>query len=88
MARNGVVAVIPDYRKYPQVRLDGFMHDAADAVAWSHVHAADFGDDPDTLFVMAASVFEATPLLAGRLVGQLGAVAFDVVGFVIERVIE
>jgi Esterase/lipase len=55
MARNGIVAVIPDYRKYPQVRLDGFMHDAADAVAWTHAHAADFGGDPDALFVMGHS---------------------------------
>lgn len=52
LARHGVVAVIPDYRKYPQARLDGFMHDAADAVAWTHAHAADFGGDPGTLFVM------------------------------------
>lgn len=55
LARHGVVAVIPDYRKYPQARLDGFMHDAADAVAWTHAHAADFGGDPDRLFVMGHS---------------------------------
>lgn len=55
LARHGVLAVIPDYRKYPQARLDGFMHDAADAVAWTHAHAADFGGDPDTLFVMGHS---------------------------------
>lgn len=55
LARHGVVAVIPDYRKYPQARLDGFMHDAADAVAWSHAHVAEFGGDSDTLFVMGHS---------------------------------
>ncbi|OOG43556.1 alpha/beta hydrolase [Rhodanobacter sp. C05] len=55
LARHGVVAVIPDYRKYPQARLDDFMRDAADAVAWTHAHAADFGGDPDTLFVMGHS---------------------------------
>jgi acetyl esterase/lipase len=55
LARHGVVAVIPDYRKYPQARLDGFMHDAADAVAWTHAHATDLGGDPGTLFVMGHS---------------------------------
>jgi acetyl esterase/lipase len=55
LARHGVVAVIPDYRKYPQARLEGFMHDAADAVAWTHTHIAEFGGDSNTLFVMGHS---------------------------------
>jgi len=55
LARRGVVVVIPDYRKWPQVRLDGFMQDAARAVAWTHVHAGDYGGDPASLFVMGHS---------------------------------
>lgn len=55
LARQGVVAVIADYRKYPQVHLDGFMHDAARAVAWVHRHAGDFGADPRQLYVMGHS---------------------------------
>lgn len=55
LARHGVVAVVPDYRKYPQVRLDGFMHDAARAVAWAHAHAPAYGGDPDALFLMGHS---------------------------------
>jgi acetyl esterase/lipase len=55
LARQGLVVAIPDYRKYPQVRLDGFMTDAAHAVAWMHAHAADYGGDRDVMFLMGHS---------------------------------
>lgn len=55
LAAHGVVAVIPDYRKYPQVKLDGFMQDAARAVAWTHRHAQDVGGAPNAIFVMGHS---------------------------------
>jgi acetyl esterase/lipase len=55
LAAHGVVVVIPDYRKYPQVKLDGFMQDAANAVAWTHAHAAEFGGASDRIFVMGHS---------------------------------
>ncbi len=55
LARRGLVVVIPDYRLWPQVRLDGFMQDAARAVAWTHAHAADYGGNPEQLFVMGHS---------------------------------
>ncbi|MGH8090916.1 MAG: alpha/beta hydrolase [Rudaea sp.] len=55
LASNGVVALIPDYRKYPDVRFPAFMHDAAHAVAWAREHAAEFGGDPRRIFVMGHS---------------------------------
>ena len=55
LARNGVIAIIPDYRKYPDVRFPKFMHDAARAVAWAREHAREFGGDPQRLFVMGHS---------------------------------
>lgn len=55
LARRGVVVVIPDYRLWPRVRLDGFMHDAANAVAWTHAHAAQYGAKPARLFLMGHS---------------------------------
>ncbi|TAL90577.1 MAG: alpha/beta hydrolase [Rhodanobacter sp.] len=56
LAAHGVVTVIPDYRKYPRVRLlDGFMQDAARALAWSHRHATELGGDPRNLFGMGHS---------------------------------
>lgn len=55
LASRGVVTVIPDYRKYPQVRMDGFMQDAARAVAWAHSHAEELSGAPDDVFVMGHS---------------------------------
>ena len=55
LARHGFVAILPDYRKYPQVKFDGFMTDAANALAWSFEHAAEYGGDPNELFVMGHS---------------------------------
>ena len=55
LARRGLVVVIPDYRKWPQVRMGGFMQDAARAVAWSRAHAGDYGGDADALFLMGHS---------------------------------
>lgn len=55
LASEGIVAVIPDYRKYPQVTMDGFMQDAARAVAWAHAHADDLGGAASDVFVMGHS---------------------------------
>ena len=55
LASRGLVAVIPDYRKFPDVRFPAFMHDAARAVAWARAHARDYGGDPARLFVMGHS---------------------------------
>lgn len=55
LAQRGLVVVIPDYRKWPQVRMDGFMQDAARAVAWTCAHAGEYGGDPQTLFLMGHS---------------------------------
>jgi acetyl esterase/lipase len=55
LAAHGVVTVIPDDRKYPQVKMDGFMQDGAKAVAWVHQHAAEIGGTPNDIFVMGHS---------------------------------
>ncbi|MEE7548329.1 alpha/beta hydrolase, partial [Xanthomonas sp. Kuri4-1] len=55
LARHGVVAIVPDYRKYPQVKMDGFMTDAAAAVAWARRHAGEHGGDPRRLVLMGHS---------------------------------
>ncbi|OOG65996.1 alpha/beta hydrolase [Rhodanobacter sp. B04] len=55
LAARGVIVVVPDYRKYPGVKMDGFMRDAADAVAWTHAHAAQIGGDAGGIFVMGHS---------------------------------
>ena len=51
----GYVAVLPNYRHYPQVKLAGFMQDAALAAAWASDHAKVYGADPGKLYLMGHS---------------------------------
>jgi acetyl esterase/lipase len=55
LAGSGCVAVLPNYRHYPQVKMPGFMDDAARAALWAVAHAADFGGDHRRLFLMGHS---------------------------------
>ena len=55
LARQGFVAVVPDYRIYPQARWPMFLEDNARAVRWAWDHAASFGGDPAKLILMGHS---------------------------------
>jgi acetyl esterase/lipase len=55
LAARGFVAIIPDYRVYPEVRFPGFIEDGARAVRWARDHAADYGGDPGRLVLMGHS---------------------------------
>lgn len=55
LSTRGYVVVIPAYRLYPQARFPGFVEDAAQAVAWTRTHIAEFGGDPAKLFLMGHS---------------------------------
>lgn len=83
LAAHGVVAVIPDYRKLPDVDLGGFMRDAARALAWVRAHASDYGGDPQRLFVMGhSSGGHIAALLATdpRWLGRVGMQPRDLAG--------
>ncbi|WP_250634090.1 alpha/beta hydrolase [Pinirhizobacter soli] len=85
LASRGIVAVIPDYRKYPQVKMDGFMADAASAVAWAHAHAGEFGGDASHLFIMGhSSGGHIAGLLAtdGRWLQAQGMTTRELAGFI------
>lgn len=55
LARQGYVAVVADYRLYPQVVWPAFLRDNALAVAWVKNNIADFGGDPDNIVLMGHS---------------------------------
>ncbi len=55
LARWGYVAVIPDYRVYPEVRYPGFIEDGAAVLAWVAANIAEIGGDPNAIFVMGHS---------------------------------
>ena len=55
LADAGIIAVLPNYSLYPAARFPVFMQDAAQAVAWSRAHAAEWGGDPERLYVAGHS---------------------------------
>lgn len=64
LAEAGMVAVIPDYRLWPEGKFPGFVQDSAKALAWVHEHLHSLGGDPERVFVMGHS---AGAHLAGML---------------------
>jgi acetyl esterase/lipase len=55
LAQQGFVAVLPDYRLYPQVTFPAFDEDAARAVHWVEEHVQEMGGDPRQIVLMGHS---------------------------------
>lgn len=86
LAESGHVAVVANYRHYPQVKMPGFMDDAARAALWAAAHAEEFGGDRRRLYLMGHSAgahlaalvtldtgyFAATGQPAPRIAGVIG----------------
>ncbi|MBS0582448.1 MAG: alpha/beta hydrolase [Proteobacteria bacterium] len=85
LASHGIVAVIPDYRKFPDVRFPEFMNDAANATKWTFAHAAEFGGDARRIFVAGHSAGgHIAALLAcdKRYLAAVGLVPRDLAGMI------
>lgn len=52
---NGFVVVIPDYRKYPNVKFPAFVEDGAAAVAWTLNNIDNYHGNSQQLFIMGHS---------------------------------
>ena len=75
LASRGMVAVLADYRLYPQVRYPGFIEDSAQAVAWTLREVWRYGGDPGRVFLMghSAGAYNAAMLaLDPRWLGACG----------------
>jgi acetyl esterase/lipase len=75
LASRGFVAVLADYRLYPEVRYPDFLEDSAQAVAWAANEVQRYGGDPKRLFVMGHSsgAYNAAMVaLDARLLAQYG----------------
>jgi acetyl esterase/lipase len=55
LASRGFVAILPDYRLYPEVTFPAFVEDGARAARWAHDHAAAYGGDPSAVFLAGHS---------------------------------
>ncbi|MDR3388115.1 MAG: alpha/beta hydrolase [Rudaea sp.] len=85
LAKRGLVVVIPDYRKYPEVRFPAFVEDAANAVRFAHDHAADYGGDAQAFFVMghsAGAYIGAMLATDARYLDAVGMKPRDLSGFI------
>ncbi|MDB5802887.1 MAG: esterase/lipase/thioesterase family protein [Betaproteobacteria bacterium] len=54
-ASQGMVAVVADYRVYPEVKYPAFLEDSAAAFAWARNNIARFGGDPQRIYVAGHS---------------------------------
>jgi acetyl esterase/lipase len=82
----GYVVVIPNFRHYAQVKMAGFMDDAARAASWAAAHGAEYSADIENYYLMGHSsgahmatlvtldrrYFAATGLAAPRIAGVIG----------------
>src|SRR5262245_15969713 len=55
LAAKGCVAVVPDYRLYPEVRFPAFLDDCALAVRWTLDNIGRTGGNPRQVFLMGHS---------------------------------
>ena len=85
LARRGVLAIIPDYRKAPDHPFPDFMLDAASAVAWTRNNVAASGGDRSRIFLMGHSAgAQIAALLAtdGRYLATHGLRPRDLAGVI------
>lgn len=55
LAEQGFVVVIPDYRKYPDVKFPAFIEDGAEAVAWVSDHIQEYNGNSDRIHLSGHS---------------------------------
>ena len=55
LAQNGILAIVADYRTWPQAGFPDFIDDAARAVHWTFDNAKAWGGDPSRVFVAGHS---------------------------------
>jgi acetyl esterase/lipase len=86
LAESGYLTFVANYRHYPQVKMQGYMHDAALAVLFAAAHAGEYGGDRERLYLMGHSAgahlaalvaldpsyFEGAGQRAPRIAGVIG----------------
>ncbi|KPG95061.1 esterase [Pseudomonas sp. RIT-PI-q] len=77
LASRGIVAVLADYRLYPQVRYPLFLEDGARAVAWTHEHIRQYCGNPQRLYLMGHSSGAYNVAMLALDPGLLGAVGMS-----------
>lgn len=85
LASRGVLAMVADYRLYPEVRYPDFLVDSAQALAQALSRAQSLGADPARVFVMghSAGAYNAAMLaLDGRWLAAAGHAPRELAGWI------
>ena len=85
LAANGVLAMVADYRLYPEVRYPDFVRDCAAAVAHALARAGAWGADPRRVLVMghSAGAYNAAMVaLDPRWLGASGHAPSELAGWI------
>jgi acetyl esterase/lipase len=85
LAARGFVAVIPDYRVYPEAKFPTFLEDGAAAVSWVRNNIGKFGNADSRLFLMghsAGAYMAAMLALNPSYLAQAGMSAHELKGFI------
>lgn len=85
LASRGMLALVADYRLYPQVRYPDFLRDCAAALAWGLDQAAALGGNPKQVYVMghSAGAYNAAMLaLDARWLAPTGHTPRELAGFI------
>lgn len=53
----GYIVAVPDYRKYPLVKVDAMYDDVRRAIKWAFEHGREYGGDPNAIYVMVRDLF-------------------------------
>jgi len=75
LARRGYVAVLPDYRVYPEARYPQFLEDGAQVVRWVKDNVGRYGGDPNKIFLKGHSAgahIAAMLSIDGRWLAKVG----------------
>ncbi len=77
LASRGFLALVADYRVYPQARYPAFLEDGALAVRWAVDHAAALGGDPRRIALAGHSAGAYNAVMLGLDDRYLGAAGVD-----------
>jgi len=55
LTSHGYTVVIPDYRRYPEVKFDTIINDSKQSVDWVKKHIAEYGGNAEKIFLMGHS---------------------------------
>lgn len=49
------MVIVPDYRKYPEVKIDAMYKDIREAMKWAYKHANEIHGDPDMIYMLVSN---------------------------------